>query len=99
MLAIKLLDAAEAEMADAISWYEEHESGLGSAFREAVETTIAFIVDNPSAYPIVFGSTIRRAIIERFPYIVVYSLEPDQVLIVSVFHTSRNPIVWRGRIG
>jgi len=58
MFPVKLLDAAEAEMADAISWYEEHESGLGTLFREAVESTIDSISNNPSAYPVVFGSMV-----------------------------------------
>lgn len=98
MLAIKLLDAAESEMADAIAWYEEKETGLGKAFRETIEFTIASIQINPSAYPVVQGSKVRRALTKRFPYSIIFLVEKDLILITSVFHTSRNPLVWQGRI-
>ena len=95
---VKFLSAAEIEADDAVVWYEEEETGLGTKFRESVESTILSIKNNPFAYPVVEGSRNRRALIDRFPYIVVYSLETDLILIVSVFHTSRNPMIWRGRI-
>jgi len=90
--------AAETEADEAIEWYEEREVGLGTRFREALEGIIVSIQTNPFAYPVVEGSAIRRAVVNGFPYIVVYSLEVETILILSVFHTSRNPIIWRGRI-
>lgn len=90
--------AAEREADEAVAWYEKRETGLGAAFRESVEDTILSIQNNPYANPAVHGSKVCRALVDRFPYIVVYSLEADRILIVSVFHTSRNPSTWRGRI-
>lgn len=98
MRTIELLDAAEFEMADAIGWYEEQEPGLGTAIRETFEKTIATIQANPLAYPIVHGSKVRRALTTRFPYAIVFLVEPDSMLVVAVFHTSRNPMIWRGRV-
>ena len=97
--AVKFLAAAEIEADEGVAWYEERESGLGTKFRESVESTILSIIDNPFAHPIVEGSRVRRALVDRFPYIVVYTFEIGFILIVSVFHTSRNPLIWRGRIG
>jgi toxin ParE1/3/4 len=95
---INFLEAAEIEAAEAIDWYEEKQAGLGTAFRESVESAISSIQANPFAYPIVQGSKVRRALTERFPYSIIYSVETDAILVVSVFHTSRNPIIWRGRV-
>lgn len=96
---IKFLDAAETEAAEAIDWYEERESGLGTAFRQSLEAVISSIQNNPLAYPIVRGSKVRRALVERYPSSVIYSIELiERILIISIFHSSRNPIVWRGRI-
>ena len=95
---IRFLEAAEIEAADAIDWYEEKQTGLGTAFRESVESTIYSIRMNPFAYPLVQGSGVRRALTDRFPYSIIYSMETDAILIVSVFHTSRNPMIWRGRV-
>lgn len=96
--AVKFLPAAEAEADEAIKWYEEREFGLGKKLRELVEHSIESIIDNPFSHPVVEGSRVRRALVDRFPYIVVYTIEPDFILIVSIFHTSRNPIIWRGRL-
>lgn len=95
---IKFLNAAEVEAFEAVDWYEERETGLGTAFRESVEAAIESIRRNPQAYQIVFGSTVRRAVTDRFPYSIIYSIEVDKILIVSIFHNSRNPIIWRDRI-
>lgn len=98
-LSIKLLDAAESEMADAIAWYEERETGLGTALREVIESTISAIQTNPLAYPVVKGSKVRRAVAKRFPYVIIYPNQEDYILIISIFHTSQNPLIWKGRLG
>ena len=93
-----LLPVAEIEAAEAVDWYEERETGLGTDFREAVEAAIAAIQRNPLAYPIVAGFNVRRAVTERFPYSIIYSVRADQILVLAIFHSSRNPIIWRGRL-
>ncbi len=98
MLPIEFLDAAEVEASDAIDWYEERETGLGTSFRESLEAAISAIQENPLAFPITFGSIVRRAQTKRFPYSIFFALQQDKILIYSVFHTSQNPIIWQGRI-
>lgn len=34
----------------------------------------------------------------RFPFAIIYRIENDMIVVVSVFHTSRNPIILKGRI-
>ena len=58
---------AQSELLDARVWYEEQRAGLGHLFAAAVETTIAAILEDPSAYPRVYGDT-RRALVNRFSY-------------------------------
>ncbi len=98
MLPVELYLEAEAELADAIAFYEERDAGLGSRFREAAEAAIDALQKLPSAYPVVAGSDVRRVLTDRFPYVIVFRVESDKIVVISVFHTSRNPIVWRGRI-
>jgi plasmid stabilization system protein ParE len=99
MLPIILHEAAEEEMADAILWYERKEQHLGTDLREKIEAAISKIQQNPDAHQVVEGSGIKRLLTERFPYSIIYAVEEDHTFIVSVFHTSRNPIIWRGRVG
>lgn len=95
---IHFLHAAEIEIADAIDWYNQKEPGLGSEFRESIERAIASIDQNPLAYPVVQGSAVRRSLAERFPFLLVFTVDKDAILIIAVFHTSRNPMIWRGRV-
>ena len=95
---LNFLPAAEAEAADAIDWYEEQEPGLGSQFRTALEDAILAIQENPLAFPVVHGSAVRRGLTRRFPYLVIYTLDDGAILVIAVFHSSRNPTIWRGRV-
>ena len=98
MLRIEFHEAAESELAEALGWYEENERGLGTRFRTEIEKSIDRISQFPRSFPVIHGSTIRRALAIRFPYSIIYRIEEDFVLIISVFHSSRNPIIWKGRI-
>jgi hypothetical protein len=46
---------AEAELAEAVAWYDSRARGLGTDFLRALEAVIALVARNPKAYPEVFG--------------------------------------------
>jgi len=48
--------------------------------------------------PYVEGEGIRRVLLQRFPFAVVYQVEPELILIVAVAHQRRRPGYWRDRI-
>ncbi|MBL8867531.1 MAG: type II toxin-antitoxin system RelE/ParE family toxin [Gemmataceae bacterium] len=88
---------ALSEYEDAADWYEQQRTGLGDDFVAEVESVIARISANPLLHAKVYGD-VRKAVVKRFPYIVLYLVEPTEIVIVSVFHTSRNPDVWKSRV-
>lgn len=96
--AIEFRPNAQAETLEAFDWYEKEEPGLGWLFREALEEKIEVIARRPSIFQRIDNSRYRRAVLETFPFIIIFTEEEDTLVVVSVFHTSRNPIVWRGRI-
>jgi plasmid stabilization system protein ParE len=83
---------ASKEFKEALHWYEKELSGLGFRFQESIENQLNNIVDNPLLYPKKSGNH-REAIVETFPYLIVYKLlAQDNIIFVSaIFHTSRNP--------
>jgi toxin ParE1/3/4 len=95
---LELYDEALAEMAGTIEYYNEQREGLGAEFREAVEAVLDNIQHRPFSYPVIAASNVRRVLTNRFPFAIIYRVENDMIVIVSVFHTSRNPIIWKGRI-
>jgi plasmid stabilization system protein ParE len=96
-LPVVLLWAARSEFDDAFDWYESQQAGVGSRFVALVHETFDRIADAPKRYPRVLGN-IRRAKVPRFPYLIFYQVEPGQIAVLSVFHSSRDPRVWQGRV-
>jgi toxin ParE1/3/4 len=87
---------AEAEFEEAQAWYEERLRGLGHEFVTSVQATINLVSRNPGQFQRIEGE-VRRALVRRFPYAIFYLADPESVVIIAVFHTSRDPTIWRQR--
>jgi plasmid stabilization system protein ParE len=54
-----------------------------------------------AAYPEVgrrFSRRLRRTLVRRFPYGLLYRVEANTILVVAVMHLRRRPGYWRGRV-
>jgi len=89
---------AEAEFFDTIDYYESRDPGLGSDFAEEVYATIRNIVSFPRTWPVLEGD-VRRCLVHRFPYGILYSVEPESIFILAVMNLHRQPGYWRDRLG
>jgi plasmid stabilization system protein ParE len=87
---------AEVELAEAYDWYEDRVQGLGSEFLLAVDAVLQSVARNPRQYPVVYKK-IHRALTRRFPYAVFFLVDRKQVVVLAVFHASRNPDAWQRR--
>lgn len=90
--------AARSEFDDAADWYSHEDSQLRDRFVISVDRTISFIPKAPTSFLIVSGTMVRPALVRGFPYLVLYEFNDPIVTVLSVFHTSRDPIIWKGRI-
>jgi plasmid stabilization system protein ParE len=89
--------AARAELIDAQDWYEAQAPGLGRRFRAEIDSVVQRMSDNPRQFPVVF-KTLRRARAKKFPYALFFLIEPDTLLVVACFHSSRDPRQWQKRV-
>ncbi len=89
---------ADEEFVEAVAYYEECEPGLGLDFAREVSATIENALDYPSAWPEI-EDEIRRCLVHRFPYGVLYSIEPHGIFILAVMHLHRHPDYWKHRLG
>src|SRR5437588_816489 len=96
MLPVILDEDALNEMDAAYVWYESERAGLGDEFAEAVWSTIDRIQERPRMYRRVYRD-IRRATLRRFPYSVIYRVEPERIAVISVFHGRRDPAICQAR--
>ena len=87
---------AAAEFLAAIDHYEAREVGLGQDFSIEIFASVQRIVGFPLVWP-VLGGDVRRCLTNRFPYGVLYSVEPDEIFILAVMHLHRDPDYWRDR--
>ncbi|MCB9770209.1 MAG: type II toxin-antitoxin system RelE/ParE family toxin [Candidatus Omnitrophica bacterium] len=88
---------AELEFDEAISFYEEAKESLGFDFASEVFSSITSICNYPEAWPIV-SDGIRRCLVNRFPYGILYSEIKDEIFIYAVMHLHRDPDYWKNRI-
>ena len=92
-LQIQVSARAERHLKQAFEWYEDKRVGLGDEFTAAVEETLKVVADNPFAFQIQHRD-VRRALTRRFPFGVFFRVRTDRIVVVSVFHSSRNPAEW-----
>jgi len=84
---------AELELDDATSFYELEFEGLGIRFREELRQAAMRIAEYPKAWSIETGD-IRKCLLHRFPYKLLYSIEDDHIFVIAVAHQHRQPDYW-----
>jgi plasmid stabilization system protein ParE len=93
---------AAAEYAAAALWYAERDVEVAARFRAHVLATIASVCESPARSPSLRGVPkrlgVRRRLVPRFPYAVVYMELEQEILILAVAHLRRRPGYWRGRV-
>lgn len=96
-LPLRLLPEAKVEFDAAADWYEQQRAGLGMDFVAQVRTVLHRIAANPKLHGAVYQD-VRKAVGTRFPYVVLYREDAGEVIVISIFHTSRNPPIWQSRV-
>lgn len=97
MTPVRYHEAAEDELLHEIGYLELRANGLGRRFFTEVRRAEKLISQFPeSAEEIRPG--IRKRILQKFRYSLIYSIEEDVLLILAVAHHSRRPGYWVGRV-
>lgn len=94
---VKFSTVAEEELDEATLYYEQSLPGLGGQFRDEVERSARQLGRMPLLWPEVMNS-VRRCLLSRFPYALMYAVEEDYVYVIAVAHQHRKPGYWRDRI-
>ncbi len=97
MKKVRLLDPAEQEMLDAARYYESQAAGLGVDFLSKVQGAVRDVGEHPEMWPVI-RFEIRRRLVHRFPYAILYRIGPEEVVVVAVAHLRRHPTYWIGRV-
>jgi plasmid stabilization system protein ParE len=97
-LRVRLSEPASEELTEAVRWYESRRPGLGAELLEAVTATLELIDGQPEIGAAAYADPeTRRALIQRFPYQVVYRPEQHGVVVIALAHLKRRPGYWKHR--
>lgn len=94
---VRFLTHAEKELDDAVAWYNEQSQGaLGREFLDELDRAVRRVVAFPISCPEI-ESGLRRCLLARFPYSLIYGVEDDIVVVIAVAHSHREPRYWVDR--
>ena len=101
MKTVRLSAEADDEVVDAAAWYHDRRPGLERAFLAELERTLDVIGRRPASFPKLMTPEIqgiRRALLPRFPFALIFAELETHIRVVAVAHTKRQPGYWVGRV-
>ena len=85
-----------ADLRDACKYYDAIGLALGDRFRTNVRMIIERIIEQPESYGFI-GGCYRGAMVDRFPYVVVFAVENNVTCIYGVRHAASDQSSWFNR--
>ena len=100
--AVRVDEEAEEEGAAAIAWYDTKRPGLGSDFLDEIRAAVRSLGDpGPECGPahgVPRELGVRRKLVRRFPFVVIFIEFDAAVRVIAVAHVHRRPAYWRQRL-
>jgi len=93
---VRFSEASASELQDAVSFYAAESKLLAQSFKSEVSSAIRRIVQFPKGWS-EEADGIRKCLLRKFPYKVLYSIEKEDILILAVAHQHRRPEYWLDR--
>jgi toxin ParE1/3/4 len=90
---------AEADITDAVVWYEEREAGLGLQLTTEIRSAILRAIENPFLHLLLRQRPeVRRILARRFPYRIFFIVRDDAIVVFAVIHAARHDRAWKRRL-
>ena len=90
MYQLEIKERAVEMMQESYAWYEQAQQGLGAQFLESLDEAYDKIAAHPEYFSLI-EKQYRQIKLSIFPYVIVYEIMEDKVVVFALFHTSRNP--------
>ena len=88
--------AASAEFIEASAWYETKRVGLTLEFIAEIDRCVSLASEHLLQFAVV-REDVRRVVANRFPHSVYFRAEKHRIVVLAVFHDSRDPAIWQAR--
>jgi len=94
---VSFLPAAQLELDDTFAWYSQKSDSLALEFLDELDRAIRRSVAHPNAI-FELEPGIRRCLLARFPYGIIYGIDDDLLVVIAVSHLHRKPRYWSKRL-
>lgn len=94
---IRLRREAQKEYEEAVEWYEKRRKGLGLQYLFALQKILHRIAEASDSFPVVFEN-VREAVMRKWPYAIYFQVTDEYLLVLAIFHASREPVQWQNRV-
>ena len=94
---VRFLTLAQQEVDDAVLWFEAKQPGMGVDFLDDPDRSIQLLKTYPFAATEI-EPDIRRCLLDRFPYTLIYGIEGETIVVVAVAHMRRDLHYWTDRV-
>lgn len=86
---VLILKEARLEIKETLDWYRNINPILSKKFTISFKKSLNLIRISPYQFQVRYEN-IRVILLDKFPYLIHFSVENETIFIKSVFHTSRN---------
>jgi len=94
---VRYLAPARLELNSAARRYRDVAQGLADEFEEEYLRAVGLIEEHPLGSPVV-EAPVRRKVLRKFPYSILYRVVGDAIEVVAVMHHKQRPGYWLGRM-
>ncbi len=97
MTDVVLLPKARNDLSKAARYLELEKLGLGNRLTDEIQDALGRLSLNPQVGAEV-APGVRKLVVRRFPYSLLYRITPEYVLVLAVVHQRRHPRRWQDRL-
>jgi plasmid stabilization system protein ParE len=88
---LKIKEEAKQDIKHTAKWYADIDRKLELRLIEELDYIFKTILYNPKTYKKVHKN-FRQAALNKFPFVILYEQDLEEVIIYSLFNTRKNPI-------
>jgi len=97
----RLDPAARIEVREATQYYLSDNPEIADDFIDRIESVLRSIARSPKRFPrietVQTERDIRRVLLSRFPYLIIYEILDEEPYVLAVAHAHRRPNYWTNR--
>jgi plasmid stabilization system protein ParE len=94
----RILPEADAELKKSIAFLLEKSPDAAQRFQDRVGKALAEIQESPYLMGIVEEDNIRRKLVKKSEYSILYTVDLFEILVIAIMHQKREPGYWRDRL-